>query len=430
MTLYCFALFSNAALHPGRDNAAATTWSLMIPNSTSETTTQDLHLLRPRRYIVLVAGIVMQACLGGIYAWSAFVGPLQELGYSAAQTQAVFGIAIATFSFLVIVTGPLQDRFGPRPLACISAILLCVSYVVAGRLGGSMLGLCASIGVLGGLAIAIGYICPVATLIKWFPRHKGLVCGLAVAGYGGGAIVLSAIVETLLARGWFVLDIFLFIGLIYGPVVLVAGSLLFVPGKDASRWGESSTHVQVIKDSRLWLLFMGMLCTTAGGLGLLGNLKPAAEAFGMSVKVAAMSVGAFAVGNMIGRVAWGVGLDRLGGKRVVMISMAGMGLAVPASIIAGGWPPAFMILVAVVGFCYGGCFAIYPALVAQLYGPAVVGRAYGIVIIAQGLSALGAPAIGGMSFDHLGTYTPGLLAAAVPAWIGLMVFWRTKRLQH
>lgn len=427
-----------------------------------------------QKYVVMAAAVVMQACLGGIYAWSSFVPALRSAwGYSQTQTQIVFGTCICVFSFLSVATGMLQDRLGPRPLSVCSGLLVGAAYLMAWRLGSSFVPLLAAVGVVGGVGIACGYVCPISTAVKWFPGRKGLVCGLAVAGYGGGAIALSRIVEALLGRGWVVLDIFGLVGAVYSPLIVLAGlGMISPPPKE--NYGEASVGGlsgpgpggeetpqpsrlrqptlslkgrevlaaapaeigltageaklgALLRDRRFWLVFAGMFCTTAPGLAVIGNLKPIAQSLGCDLATAALAVSTLAVGNASGRILWGFLYDRIGGRAAMLLSMGSVAAAVLTILAAGACGAAFLTAAVAVGFCYGSAFAVYPAEVARTYGPRHIGKIYGLVLFAQGISALVGPALGGLSKDWLDSFVPGIVVAAALGAAGVVLHAKTSR---
>ena len=159
------------------------------------------------RYTVLVGAVLVQIVLGTIYAFSVFVQPLQaEFGWSRAITQGAFSLALATFAIAMIPAGRLQDRIGPRKVAMIGGVLLGVSFLVAPILVGDLgyWGLYLSYGILGGAGIGFAYVCPIAAAGKWFPDKKGMITGVAVAGFGAGALFFAGPASALLlppARG-------------------------------------------------------------------------------------------------------------------------------------------------------------------------------------------------------------------------------------
>ncbi|MGM0444517.1 MAG: MFS transporter, partial [Fibrobacterota bacterium] len=150
------------------------------------------------RWVVLMAGVLLQTAIGGIYAWSAFVPSLVEHhGFSRAQTGLLFGVQVIIFTITTLPAGKLLQKRGPRLTAAIGAVLFGLGYVLASFAGSSFAGLLLSLGVVTGIGIGMVYVCPLTTGMKWFPRNKGMVTGVAVAGFGAGAIALSAVAEYL-----------------------------------------------------------------------------------------------------------------------------------------------------------------------------------------------------------------------------------------
>jgi len=374
-----------------------------------------------RRFLVVAAAVAMQICLGGVYAWSVFVPPLRaEFGYSATQTQLVFGFTIGFLCAAYLVTGRLHDRFGPRRMSVAGGVFLMSGYLLAAASGGRIPVLFAALSGLNGIAVACCYLSAVATGMKWFPNNKGLVSGIAIAGYGGGAILLSAIAERLLARGWPVLDIFRAVGLTYGPVVILAGAAMSVPAHQPAG-ARPVSHRGLLRDRRFWLLAAGMFCGTYPGLAVIGNLKPLGLSRGIGDATATLAISALALGSFTGRIAWGAFQDRMGTRRATLLSLGMVGVSLLALFAGRGSGTAFLIQSVFVGFCYGGSLALYTSQISVFYGSAQFGRIYSLVIQAHGLAAIIAPATGGAGFDLLGGMDAPIGLAAGVAFAGLAV---------
>ena len=147
-----------------------------------------------RRWTVAVATVVTQVCLGAVYGWSVFVNPIvQREGWPLSQVTLIFTLALAFLGLGTIVGGLWQDRVGPRPVITTAGLLYGAGYVIAGVATArhSLVGLYVGYGVIAGIAMGMGYICPVAVLSKWFPDKRGLMTGIAVCGYGAGALVMK-----------------------------------------------------------------------------------------------------------------------------------------------------------------------------------------------------------------------------------------------
>ncbi|MEI6148835.1 MAG: MFS transporter [bacterium] len=376
-----------------------------------------------KKYAVLTAAVVMQLCLGGIYAWSTFVPVLRsDFGYSAAQTQFVFGLTIGILCFAAVISGRIQDLYGPRLTACLSAVLTGAGYLVAGTLGDRFWGLILGVSVLNGLGVAFGYITALATAAKWFPNQRGFVTGLVVAGYGCAAIVLSSVSGLLLSHGWSVLRIFQWVGTIYGPVLLLAGLTLTVPpGSVQAAAVKGFRRLDLLRERRFWRLTIGIFCGTFPGLALIGVLKPIGSWHGLDIVTATASVSALAVGNGVGRIAWGTIHDRLRSRRTDLLLLA----AVVVSVLifaAGGYNGAlFLVASFLLGCCYGGALAVFPSEVSTAYGAHVMGSVYPVVLVGHGIAAIIAAPLTGRGVDLTGGYWPGVLLALGVSLAGLVI---------
>jgi OFA family oxalate/formate antiporter-like MFS transporter len=375
-----------------------------------------------KRYWILAACVLMLPFLGTGQAWSAFIAPLRkEYGFTEFQTQLVFSTATFFFCFMSIVGGRLYDRLGPRPVAAVSAVILAAAWFLAAAAGSHYVFLWLAIGVMVGTGAGIGYVCPIATAMKWFPRSHGLASGLAATGFACGPILLSALVEVLVARGWHVLSIFRLIGCIYPAVVLALGMLLMVPpGQSRKEEVAAFRHGKLLTDSRFWTLSVGMFCGTLPFLTVIGGVKPIAVAFGVGV-AAVVAIAVMSSGNAFGRIFWGFIVDRVGPRRSILSAQSLMVVSMLSLILVGSRHPAiFLATVCVVGFCYGSNFAIYPTATAKLYGTHVLGSVYPMVIAGQGIAASCAT-LNGFLFDRTGSFVPGLSLAAAFAALGVVI---------
>jgi OFA family oxalate/formate antiporter-like MFS transporter len=373
-----------------------------------------------KRYCILIACVLMLLFLGTNQAWSVFVEPLRaEFGYSAFQMQLVFNTVIVSFCVTVIAAGRLHDRLGPRPLAMASAVLIGLAWTLAWIFTGVYVVLWFAIGVLAGTGAAVGYVCPIATAIKWFPNHQGLVSGLTAAGFAGGPILLSFIAETFMHRGAGPGDVFGLVALIYTSAVLLAGMMLVLPpGQSEHEDVIQFRRRTLLRDRRFRALFVGMFTGTLPFLLVMGNAKPLALDFGFPEALAAMAVPVLAVGNAFGRGFWGLVIDRVGPRG----SMLGaQGIMILAMVVLITWgdrtAAAFFGSTLAIGFCYGSNFAIYPATVSRLYGVHLFGSVYPFIVASQGISSL-ASTVNGLLKDATGSNLPGLGFALTVAVAG------------
>src|SRR5229473_5715211 len=178
------------------------------------------------RWLIAAAGVVMQLALGAVYAWSVFRIPLtKSYGWTVSQVTLTFELAILMLGFASFAGGLWMRRAGPRRVAAVAGLCYGLGVVLAGQAGGRLWLLYLSYGVLGGIGLGLGYIVPVATLIKWFPDKRGMITGLAVAGFGAGALITAPIAERLISQVG-ISQTFTTLGLIY--FVAVSGSAIFM----------------------------------------------------------------------------------------------------------------------------------------------------------------------------------------------------------
>lgn len=384
-----------------------------------------------KRYHILVASVMMQLALGGVYAWSAFVPPLRvEYGLTGWQGGAIFGTTIMVFTVTLFLAGPYLPRIGPRRMATAGGLLYGAGYLVAGYSGGTWWGIGLGVGVLSGIGIGLGYICPLTTCVRWFPRYKGLVTGIAVAGFGGGALLLAEIVARQLAAGYSPLALFRGIGWSLGGLIIVCAMTLSWPATDEQ--ASASTTDDLAKrwscDPRFWRMVAGMFGGTFGGLLVIGHLAPIALASGLSAEQAAWSVGSFSIGNAVGRIVWG-GLHDRYGRSAVTASM----LFLAVALFSLWWVPTasvFVLLTLAAGFGFGACFVVFAAEVATCYGHPAVAVIYPKIFLAYGVAGVVGPPAGGALYDMTGGYFWPIALAGTIALAGALSLYLAPTAQH
>src|SRR5438270_9101847 len=182
----------------------------------------------PNRWIIAAAGVLMQIALGAVYAWSVFRIPrTRDYGWTVSQVTRAFELAILVLGFAAFLGGLWMKRSGPRPVLLLAAVLYGLGTVLAG-LSHNLAMLYLTYGVIGGAGLGLGYIVPVATLIRWFPDKRGMITGLAVAGFGAGALITAPIAESLLASVG-VAATFEILGGAYLAIVLAGGAFMKNP---------------------------------------------------------------------------------------------------------------------------------------------------------------------------------------------------------
>ncbi|MDD5092408.1 MAG: MFS transporter [Candidatus Wallbacteria bacterium] len=371
-----------------------------------------------KKMLVLPAALIIQSCLGGIYAWSVFAVAIHDShGISMSAAQLVFGIASAAIPLWTIFASRLCLRIGGRAVTALGGALFGAGFLLASFSGEGTALLYAGIGLLAGAGIGHSYVTPISASIAWFPTQKGLVSGVAVAGYGCGAILLAQIAQHLLASGADVYGVFRIVGPIYGAVIILCSFFLFpAPGGRKAEVNTACSLAGILKTREFRLLFSGMFCGTFAGLLVIGNLKPIGLSAGLGPAAATLAVSFLAAGNATGRVTWGFISDRIQSRAIPIslfcICCTVLLLLLPLS------PVAFSLVSFLIGFSYGGCFVLYAAASAQVFGASVVSSIYPYIFAAMTASGLAGPWAGGAIFDLSGSYRWALVISALTAGAG------------
>ncbi len=365
-----------------------------------------------KKWLVLIAGVSLQIILGGIYAWSAFVPSLMNnYGLSNGQCGLIFGLIIAVFSVAMIIAGQLLKKYGPRVIAMIGAILFLTGYVSASFSNGNFLILLVSLSIILGIGIGFGYVVPLTVGMKWFPNNKGLITGVAVAGFGGGALLLSSLSEYLINTvQWDVMEVFRFIGITLGFVAIVSAFFLSEPEKSKNE-NESEIKPELkpyLHSRKFHYLCLGMFAGTFAGLLTISNLKPIALNLGLIDKHAVWLISFFAFGNAAGRILWGQIHDKLGSFRTITLSLLLLGVALIPFLFK--LPAAVILATAIIsGIGFGACFTVYASSIVAYFGVEIFPKLYPICFLGYGFAGLTGPSIGGWIIDKTNSYNSAII---------------------
>ncbi|WP_157432015.1 L-lactate MFS transporter [Actinomadura hibisca] len=355
----------------------------------------------PPRWAIAAGAVVFQASLGGVYSWSVLARALQEPGngFTLTRAQAVlpFSVAIGVVFVGTYLGGRLQDRRGPRTAALLGGTLYATGAMLASLAAdrSQLWFLLLSYGVVGGFGLGIAYIVPVAMLQKWYPDKRGLITGVAVGGFGFGAVLTSPLAQYLVdASRTTPTRAFLPLGACY-LVLTTAGALLFRnppprPAAGPSRRGDF-TCAQALR-TRQWYLLTAMLTlNTIAGIGFVAVTASTAVAItGMGPAAAAALTGFMGLFNGAGRILWGWLSERYGRMRIftcILGLMGGCLLLMPYATS----PVLFIPLAAVVFANFGGGYAVMPATAADFFGLTNAGAIYGLMNIAWSIGGVVGP---------------------------------------
>jgi len=376
------------------------------------------------RWLVVIGAIIIQLCLGAIYAWSVFTPQLKEAGWTAAQTQAVFAAGLAFFAIVMVIAGRLMPKIGPRVLAMAGGVVLGIGYLLAGLFGGTNFwAIFIFIGVIGGSGIGLAYVVPIAVGMRWFPDKKGLITGLAVAGFGFGAMLWvklagtwgNLIADLGLNATFTIYGIVFFISVIIGGIWMVfppegwkpEGWTPPAPAQGSAASGTSDfTSGEMLKTPQFYMILITFAFGASAGLMSIGLMKlfpiqaltAAGIANASAVAGTAMAV-FFSLANGIGRIAWGAMSDKLGRKTSIVIMMGTQGIIVILFQWMAGTPALLYLGATLIGFNFGGNFALFPTMTADTFGTKFIGQNYGWVFLAYGIGGIFGPILGGRLGD-------------------------------
>jgi len=373
------------------------------------------------RWLVLAAGCLIQTVLGGIYAWSTFVPYLnKDYGLSIGQCGFVFGVMILTFTSAMIFAGRVLAKKGPRFTASISAGLFMLGYLFASLSEGSFALLLLSLGAIVGCGIGFGYVYPLSVGMKWFPDKKGLVTGVAVAGFGAGAVLLSSIAEYFLLNDTDVFTFFRWLGVVAGIILFVAALFLSEPFGTTDSSAKSH-DLSVVFSWPFYINTIGIFTGTFAGLLIIGNLTPIILKADLTEQQAALAVSLFALGNGAGRIIWGKLFDHLHYKSIPisLISFA----VVTAVLLVPVTHRMLMFAVFSIGFCFGSNFVIYASTTSRFFGTDSFPRLYPICFMAYGIAGVIWPGLGGFLADTTVSYTLSIyICIALVSFAGALSF--------
>ena len=379
-----------------------------------------------RKYIVLIAAVFIQLSLGAGYSWSTFVPALkQNFGLTTTQTQVIFGMGSLAATFLIFLGGRIQDHFGPRIPAFIGGIIFGSSYVLAGYSNGSYPALLLFIGILAPVGVGLCYLCPIACSVKWFPNHQSLVTGIAVAGFGGSAIVISQLSEYLLAQQMNVLSIFRYMGFGFITILVIATMFLQNPPQEIkeNRGDVDIKTFDLFRDRKFLGLLCGIFPCLCVGLMIIGNIKPYGLSLNMDMAVAGAAVTILAIFNTLGRITWGFIGGILKGKKTILISLICTATVCLAAPFVVKNKATFYLFTILAGFNYSACLVLYAAEIANQYGTERMGMVYSTLFLCNGIAGFISPPLAGKIFDSVGSYTPAFLIFGTLSFISIFLFY-------
>lgn len=391
------------------------------------------------RWLIALSAIGIHLSIGAAYAYSVYTNPLtQTMGWSVSSVTMAFTIMMVLGGGSAALFGKFVERSGPKKSAMLAAVLF--------GLGQAGSGFAVSIdslplflftyGILSGFGLGIGYIAPVSTLVKWFPDHRGLATGMAVLGFGTGALITAPLAAWLMET----LNIpqtFYILGICYFTLMTLAALYIAPPAKGWLPEGmkkavlagtekinldlTQSSGKEAVNSKHFWMLWTMMLINTSAGIMMISVASPMAQqVVGLSAGAAATMVGIMGIFNGAGRLGWATASDYISRPVVFIIFfiiqlITFLTLPIITSVII------FQILIFLVVSCYGGGFSNLPAFIADLFGTKELGAIHGYLLTTWSLGGLIGPTLVSQIYTRTGSYIPVFYVFAGLITIALII---------
>lgn len=386
------------------------------------------------RWIIAVAGVLMQIALGAVYAWSVFRVPLvSAFGWSSSEVTLTFTISIFMLGIAAFFGGLWLNRSGPRVVAITGGILYGLGVFLASFSANKLWWLYLSFGFIGGIGLGLSYIVPVAVLVKWFPDRRGLITGIAVGGFGAGALI-TAPLATQLIQNVGVLSTFAYLGIAYLIVTVITSLFMKNPpdgwrpegwtptaAETTQRAGGDYTLGEALKTWQWYALWLLLFLNTFAGISVISQEASIfQELVGVGAVVAASMVGIASIGNAVGRVFWAWVSDLITRRATFLVMFV-------LQVLLFWFLPSItaVTLMTVVTFvvlmCYGGGFGTMPAFAADYFGSKNVGPIYGLMLTAWGCASAAGPLMIAYLRQATGSYTQALHIIAVVMAVSVLV---------
>ena len=383
------------------------------------------------RWNQLVLGVIaMMAISSPQYTWTLFTGPLnQKLGTTLAELQWTFSLLIVLQTWFSPFQAYLVDRFGPRLLISVGAIMSGGSRVLA-ALSDNLWALYLTYGVIGGFGTGIIYVGIIGLMVRWFPDRRGLAAGLAAAGYGFGAIFTSFPIDSMIKSSGYAHTLLVW-GIIQGVVGVIAAQGLRLPPENyqapsaaigaggPQQSARSYSPTEMLRNPIFWLLFIMMSMMSTSGLMVVSNVGPFANEYkvsqalvlGMAALPLSLTLSRFT--NGLTRPFFGWVSDRIGREATMGLAFSLECVAILVLFAFIDQPALFVVLTGLVFFGWGEIFSLFPSTLTDTFGPKYAATNYGFLYIAQGVgSILGGPAAAFLK-QTTGSWTAVFIAVAV-----------------
>ncbi|MFP4459825.1 MAG: OFA family MFS transporter [Candidatus Zixiibacteriota bacterium] len=384
------------------------------------------------RWFYILLGLIINLCLGTVYAWSVFRSPLEELlGIGATASGLPYMVFLAAFAFSMPLGGYVLSKVGPRYTVMIGGVLVGLGWLLTSYLNSIGL-ITISYGVIAGMGVGITYGAPLAVAAKWFPEKKGLALGLTLVGFGLSAFITAPLARSLIeAEG--VMPTFRIFGIAFLLIIIVLAQSLRLPKQKSTEKadmiqnknleGIQVSPKEMFKTRQFYGLWICFIIGTLAGLMAIGITSPVGVTeFALTASAAAFATSVFAIFNGIGRPIFGALTDKIGVRNAAVFSFILM-IAASVLVLLGGDDTVFLYYIsfAIFWMILGGWLAIAPAATNTLFGAENYSKNYGFMYTAYGIGAIGGSLLSGWMKDNLGSYLKTFYPLIGLAVIGIVL---------
>ena len=409
------------------------------------------------RWIPVIAGIAIQLCLGTAYIWGVFQKGVATYLFDGSNADAglAFSILLGVLTLGSTVGGYIQDKYSPRPVVIIGGIILAIGFFLASfttPANGWLIWI--TYGVIGGFGMGMTYSTTIACCQKWFPDKRGLITGIIVSALGFGGVVFTPLAEFLIKTygnsqpGIGELITFRWLAGIFLLVCTVGGIFVIDPPKGYIPEGwtpkvtknvanqDSYSPLEALKTPQFYAITITFMLACMAGLMMIAFGKTIAEYQDELRNIAVTGVLAVTIFNSFGRLFWGWFSDKIGRKNTILVLLVSTAVLillvkfVVSSVL-------FFVLIAAIGFVYGGYLGTFPALTADYYGSKNMGMIYGMVLLGFGIGAVSSSYIGGHFLDAAKQANPevididilfiAFIIASATSILGAIILFFTKQ---
>lgn len=378
-----------------------------------------------KKYLTVFASFVIMLCIGSVYAWSIIASELiKGYAFSATQSQVIFGTLIAVFPITMIFVGKLSRTFKHRYFGYISGILFFLGYFLASLSKGNFLLILLGIGLLAGIATGFGYWVSLTLPVQWFPQKKGLITGIAAAGFGLGAVFMSVVAEKILLHGNTVLQLLKIIGLAYGAIIVVLSGFIHQAKAVSDEKRKSLIANNFISSKIFKKLFLGIFLGTFASLLIIGSLGLIGSQHNISNHSLVLGVALFAIANFLGRITWGVLSDYLGASVSIFLALMFQSVSILLLNFISLTDISYLTISVLIGFGFGGNFVLFAKETAQVFGVQNLGIIYPYFFLGYAIAGILGPLSGGFLYDFSGSYSYAILLASLMSLVGSLLFFK------